>query len=75
MPPLAKVEGLFRAPVEQAASQASDAVLTSTEGVGGFLLPGTVRLFVHAQIGMVSQAELVLRLGRRWRFVASRRRG
>ena len=64
MPPFAQVEGLFRAPVEQAASQASAAVLTSTEGVGGFSLPGAVRLFARAQIGMVSQAELVLRLGR-----------
>ena len=75
MPPFAQVECLFRAPVEQAASQASAAMLTSTEVVGGFSLPGTVRLFVCAQSGMVSQAELVLRLGRRWRFVASRRRG
>ena len=51
-------------PVEQAASQASAAVLTSTEGMGGFSLPGAVRLFARAQIGMVSQAKLVLRLGR-----------
>jgi hypothetical protein len=64
MPPFAQVEGLFRASVEQAASQASAAMLTSTEVVGGFSLPGTVRLFVCAQSGMVSQAELVLRLGR-----------
>jgi len=64
MPPFAQVECLFRAPVEQAASQASPAVLTSTEGMGGFSLPGAVRLFARAQIGMVSQAELVLRLGR-----------
>ena len=64
MPPFAQVEALFRAPVEQAASQASAAVLTSTEGVGGFTLPGAVRMFARAQMGMVSQAELVLRLGR-----------
>jgi len=39
-------------------------VLTSTEGIGGFSLPGAVRRFAHAQIRLVSQAELVLRLGR-----------
>jgi hypothetical protein len=32
--------------------------------MGGFSLPGAVRLFARAQIGMVSQAKLVLRLGR-----------
>jgi hypothetical protein len=62
--PFAQVEQLFRAPLEQASAQASVAVLTSTEGVAGFTLPGAVRLFARAQIGMVSQAELVLRLGR-----------
>jgi hypothetical protein len=51
-------------PVEQAASQANAAVLTSTEGMGCFSLPGAVRRFARAQIGLVSQAELVLRLGR-----------
>jgi hypothetical protein len=55
---------LFRAPVEQAASQANAAVLTSTEGMGGFSLPGAVRRFACAQIGLVSQSELVLRLER-----------
>ena len=60
MPPFAQVECLFRATVEQAASQTSAAVLTSTEGMDGFLLPGAVRV----QIGMVSQTELVLWLGR-----------
>jgi hypothetical protein len=60
----AQMECLFRAPVEQSVSQASAVVLTSTEGMGGFSLPGAVRLFASAQIGMVSQAELVLRLGR-----------
>lgn len=64
LPPFAQVENLFRAPVEQVSSQASIAVLTSTDGVGGFSLPGAVRVFVRAQIGMASQAELVLRLGR-----------
>ena len=59
-----QVECLFREPVEQAASQATAAVLTITEGMGGFSLTGAVRLFVRAQIGMVSQAELVLLLGR-----------
>ena len=39
-------------------------MLTSTEGIGGFSLPGAVRRFAHAQIRLVSQAELVLRLGR-----------
>ena len=51
-------------PVEQAASQANAAVLTSTEGMGCFSLPGAVRRFARAQIGLVSQAELVLLLGR-----------
>ncbi len=63
MPPFAQVECLFRAPVEQAASQANAAVLTSTEGMGGFSLTGAVRRFARAQIGLVSQAELVLRMG------------
>jgi len=63
MPPFAQVECLFRAPVEQAVSQANAAVLTSTEGMGGFSLPGAVRRFARAQIGLVSQAELVLRMG------------
>ena len=49
-----QVECLFRASVEQAASQASAAVLTSTEGMGCLSLPGDVRLFVRAQSGMVS---------------------
>jgi hypothetical protein len=62
MPPFEQVECLFRASVEQAASQASATVLTSTEGMGCFWLPGAVRLFACAQIGLVSQAELVLRL-------------
>jgi len=43
--------------------QANAAVLTSTEGMGGFSLPGAVRRFARAQIGLVSQAELVLRMG------------
>ena len=64
MPPFAQVECLFRAPGEQAASQANTAVLTSTEGMGGFSLPGAVRRFARAQIGLVSQVELVLWLGR-----------
>ena len=64
MPPFAQVECLFRAPVEQAVSQANAAVLTSTEGMGGFSLPGAVRRFARAQIGLVSQAELGLWLGR-----------
>jgi hypothetical protein len=59
-----QVECLFRAPGEQAASQANTAVLTSTEGMGGFSLPGAVRRFARAQIGLVSQVELVLWLGR-----------
>ena len=58
------MECLFRAPVEQAASQTNATVLTSTEGMVGFSLPGAVRQFARAQIGLVSQAELVLRLGR-----------
>jgi len=33
-----QVECLFREPVEQAASQATAAVLTITEGMGGFSL-------------------------------------
>ena len=61
---VAQVECLFREPGEQAASQANAEVLTSTEGMGGFSLPGAVRPFAGAQIGLVSQAELVLRLGR-----------
>lgn len=64
LPPFAQVENLFRAPVDQVSSQASIAVLTSTDGVGGFSLPGAVRMFGRAQLGMASQAELVLRLGR-----------
>jgi|LakMenEpi03Aug12_release.lakeMendotaPanAssembly.Ray.scaffolds.fasta_scaffold4821447_1 hypothetical protein len=32
--------------------------------MGGFSLPGAVQLFARAQIGMVSQAKLALRLGR-----------
>jgi hypothetical protein len=64
LPPFAQVESMFRAPVDQVSSQASIAVLTSTDGVGGFSLPGAVRMFGRAQIGMASQAELVLRLGR-----------
>jgi hypothetical protein len=64
LPPFAQVENLFRAPVSQVSSQASIAVLTSTDGVGGFSLPGAVRMFGRAQVGMASQAELVLRLGR-----------
>jgi hypothetical protein len=64
LPPFAQVENLFRAPVDQVSSQASIAVLTSTDGVGGYSLPGAVRMFGRAQVGMASQAELVLRLGR-----------
>ena len=50
--------------VSSALAVATAAVLTITEGRGGFSLTGAVRLFVRAQIGMVSQAELVLLLGR-----------
>ena len=39
-------------------------MLPNTEGMGGFLLTGAVRLLTLAQIGLVSQAELGLWLGR-----------
>jgi hypothetical protein len=62
--PFKEVEVLFSAPLHQVSSQAAIAVLTSTDGVAGFSLPSAVRLLARTQIGMASQGELVLRLGR-----------
>jgi hypothetical protein len=62
--PFKQVEVLFSAPLHQVSSQAAIAVLTSTDGTAGFSLPSAVRLLARTQIGMASQAELVLRLGR-----------
>jgi hypothetical protein len=63
--PFKQVEVLFSAPLHQVSSQAAIAVLTSTDGTAGFSLPSAVRLLARTQIGMASQAELVLRLGRK----------
>jgi hypothetical protein len=75
MPPFAQVECLFRATVEQAASQTSAAVLTSTEGMDGFLLPGAVRCLCACKLAWFRRQSSCCGWGARCRFVSARRWG
>jgi hypothetical protein len=73
MPPFALVECLFRVPVEQAASQASAAVLTSMEDAwAASRCPGLFDCLRARRLAWFRRRSSCCGWGERWRFVSSR---
>lgn len=63
--PFADIENLFSSPLEFSALHASLAVLTLSDNIDSqYALPAIVRIFMRAQIILVSDFNIILRVGR-----------